>query len=164
MPNKNEENNLDIFFKMIDSIEDDISEMLEGANNQIGGYECIVICFNSLQLYCGQVGIEFSQIEDNYNALKKSKVDGTLWNIDIGFHSANSNEVNKFNKVLEEIENSLEAFEKRCKKNEESFDEWNCVFIMYSCLKRYCDETKTNYAELMSDVLRIQSDFKKKET
>ena len=147
---------------MIDFIEDDISEMLKDANNQVGGYECLVICFNSLHLYCGQVGIEFSQIENNYNAFKESKANGTLWNIDIGFNLANSNEVEQLIKVLEEIENSLEIFEKRCKKNEESFDEWNCVFIMYSCLKKYCDETKTNYAELMGDVLKIQSDFEKK--
>ena len=63
--------------------------------------------------------------------------------------------------VLEEIEDSLAAFEKRCKKTEEIFDEWNCVFIMYSCLRKHCNETKTNYAELVSDVLKIQSDFKK---
>ena len=33
---------------------------------------------------------------------------------------------------------------------------------MYSCLKKYCDETRTNYAELMSDILKIQSDLEKK--
>ena len=63
--------------------------------------------------------------------------------------------------MLEEIENTLAAFEKRCKKTDELFDEWNCVLIMYSCLKKFCDETKTNYEELMNDVSKIQSDIGK---
>jgi len=161
VPSSNEGNNLDIFFRMIDSVEDDISEILDDENNQLSGYECLVICFNSLRLYCEQAGIELSQIKDHYNAVKEDKSDGTFWNFDLGINSENSNEVERFSRVLEEIENSLAAFEKRCKKTEELFDEWNCVFIMYSCLRKYCDKTKTNYAQLMSDVLKIRSDFKK---
>ena len=162
MLNDNGENNLDIFFKMIDSVEDDISEILEDKSNELGGYECLVICFNWLRFYCGQVGIKFSQIEDNYDAFKESKMDGTLLSFDIEKNSANSSEIEGFRKILEDIENSLAIFEQSCEKTEELFDEWNCVFIMYSCLKKYCDETKTNYAELMGDVLKIQSDFEKK--
>lgn len=58
MLDNNEENNLGIFFEMIDSVEDDISEMLKSESNQLGGYECLVICFNCLRLYCEQVEME----------------------------------------------------------------------------------------------------------
>lgn len=161
MPDNNEENNLDSFFKMIDSVEDDISEMLEGENSQLSGYECLVICFNYLRLYCGQIGIKFGQIEDHYNAFKESNREKNILNFNIEPSSGNGNEVEDLSRVLEEVENCLTVFEQRCKKTGESFDAWNCVFIMYSYLKKHCDETKTNYAELMSDVSRIQSDVQK---
>ena len=67
----------------------------------------------------------------------------------------NIGEVEDFTGILGEIETSLAAFEQRCKKTKESFDEWNCVLIMYCYLRKYCDETKTNYAELMNDVLKL---------
>ena len=73
------------------------------------------------------------------------------------------NEVEAFNKMLEGVENTLAAFEKRCKKTEELFDEWNCVFIMYTCLRKYCDKTKINYGELIHNVLKLQSDLEKEE-
>lgn len=113
MPNNNEGHNLGIFFRMIDSIEDDTSEMLEDESSKLGVYECLVICFNYLRLYCGQVGIGFSQIEDHYNAFKESKMDGTFWNFDVRANSTNSNEIQEFDRTLEEIENSLAAFEQR---------------------------------------------------
>ena len=56
----------------------------------------------------------------------------------LGFDSSidlkEHNEIEAFNGMLEGVENTLAAFEKRCKKTEELFDEWNCVFIMYACL------------------------------
>ena len=73
------------------------------------------------------------------------------------------NEVEAFNEMLEGIENTLAAFEKRCKKTEELFDEWTCVFIMYTCLRKYCDKTKINYGDLIHDVLKLQSDLEKEE-
>ena len=42
----NEGNGLGAFFKMIDLIEDDISEMLEDENSELSGYECLIISFN----------------------------------------------------------------------------------------------------------------------
>ena len=57
---------------------------------------------------------------------------------------------------------------KKCKMNGEgifdyetgeSFDEWSCLFFMYNYLRQYCDDTKTNYEELMSDILEIQFNF-----
>ena len=161
MPNNSEESDLNIFFEMIDSIEEDISEILEDESNQIGGYGCLVICFNYLRLYCGQIGIKFSQIEDHYSAFKESKTGDTFLNSDIDPNPAKGDKVKDFSKVLEEIESCLATFEQRCKKTGESFDEWNCVFVLYSCLRKYCGEIKANYAELMSDISRIQSDFKK---
>ena len=75
----------------------------------------------------------------------------------LGFDSSidlkEHNEMKAFNGMLEGVENTLAAFEKRCKKTEELFDEWNCVFIMYTCLRKYCNKTKINYSELIHDVL-----------
>jgi hypothetical protein len=34
---------------------------------------------------------------------------------------------------------------------------------MHTCLRKYCDETKTNYPDLMRDVLKLQSDLEKDE-
>jgi len=158
---KDEKNNLNNFFEMIDLVEDDIAQMLEEESNQLGRYECLVICFNSLKLYCWQVGIKFIQIEDHYHAFRESTIGDNFHDFNIDVNSFNGNEVGEFGRILEEIENTLAAFETRCNQTEESFDEWNCVFIMYSCLRKYCDETATNYLELMNDVKKIQSDFKK---
>ena len=63
----------------------------------------------------------------------------------------------------EGVENTLAVFEKRCKKTDELFDEWNCIFIMYTCLRKYCDKTKINYGELIHNVLKLQSDLEKEE-
>lgn len=158
MSDANEVNNLDLFFEMIDSAEGAIADFLENETNEISSYECLVICFSYLRLYCGQVGIEFNQIEDHFNAVRESKLSSVPSLSDIKVISASDNEVEKISKMLEEIESSLTEFEKRCNKTEELFDEWNCVFIMYSCLRKHCDETKTNYGELMCDVLKVQSD------
>ena len=158
-----EGNNLDAFFEMIDSIEDDISEMLESENSELSGYECLVISFNCLTLFCRQVEIDFSQIEDHFSESEKTQSGenslGFGSNIDLKEH----NEVEAFNGMLEGVENTLAAFEKRCKKTEELFDEWNCVFIMYTCLRKYCDKTKINYGELIHDVLNLQSNLEKEE-
>ena len=163
MPNNSEENNLDSFFEMIDLIEDGISEMLEDETIELGGYECLVICFNYLKLYCGQVGIDFGQIEGYYNEFKENQADKAFLNFDTEFNLKNTNEVEACIQMLEEVENTLAAFEKRCKKTGELFDEWNCVLIMYTCLKGYCNETKTNYIELIDDVLKLQSNLEKDE-
>ena len=54
----------------------------------------------------------------------------------LGFDSSidlkEHNEIEVFNGMLEGVENTLAAFEKRRKKTEELFDEWNCIFIMYA--------------------------------
>jgi hypothetical protein len=156
-----EENNLDAFFEMIDSIEDDISEMLEDENSELNGYECLVISFNCLTLFCRQVEIDFSQIEDHFNESEKTQSGKNSLGFDSSTDLKEYNEVEAFNGILEGVENTLAAFEKRCKKTEELFDEWNCVFIMYTCLRKYCDKTKINYGELIHDVLTLQSNLEK---
>ena len=161
MKNNHEQANLDSFFKVIDSIEDDISEMLEDENTELSGYECLIISINSLTLFCQQIGIDFSQIEDHYSESEKSRSYENLKDCDSNSNLKEHNEIEAFNIVLDEMENTLFLFEERCKKTEELFDEWNCVFIMYSCLRKYCDQIKYNYAEIIEDVLRLQSDIEK---
>ena len=161
MQSDNEEGNLDAFFTVIDSIEDDISEMLEDESNELSGYECLVISFNSLILFCRQVGIDFSQIEDHYGESDENQLYKNSRGFDSGLNLKECNEIEVFNIVLEEMENTLAAFEKRCKKTEELFDEWNCVFIMYACLRKYCDKTKVNYGEIIDDVINLQSNLEK---
>jgi len=156
-----EENNLDAFFEMIDSIEDDISEMLEDENSELNGYECLVISFNCLTLFCRQVEIDFSQIEDHFNESEKTQSGKNSLGFDSSTDLKEYNEVEAFNGILEGVESTLATFEKRCKKTEELFDEWNCVFIMYTCLRKYCDKTKINYGELIHDVLTLQSNLEK---
>jgi hypothetical protein len=158
-----EGNNLDAFFKMIDSIEDDISEMLESENSELSGYECLVISFNCLTLFCRQVEIDFSQIEDHFSESEKTQSGENSLGFGSSIDLKEHNEVEAFNGMLEGVENTLAAFEKRCKKTEELFDEWNCVFIMYACLRKYCDKTKINYGELIHDVLNLQSNLEKEE-
>jgi hypothetical protein len=148
---------------MIDSIEDDISEMLESENSELSGYECLVISFNCLTLFCRQVEIDFSQIEDHFSESEKTQSGENSLGFGSSIDLKEHNEVEAFNGMLEGVENTLAAFEKRCKKTEELFDEWNCVFIMYTCLRKYCDKTKINYGELIHDVLNLQSNLEKEE-
>ena len=158
-----EGNNLDAFFEMIDLIEDDISEMLESGNSELSGYECLIISFNCLTLFCRQVEIDFSQIEDHFSESEKTQPGENSLGFDSSIDLKEYNEVEAFNEMLEGLENTLAAFEKRCKKTEELFDEWNCVFIMYACLRKYCNKTKINYSELIHDVLNLQSNLEKEE-
>ena len=87
----------------------------------------------------------------------------TFWSFDVDINSTKGDEVERFIIMLEEVEKTLAGFEKRCEKTEEKFDEWNCVFIMYTCLRKYCDETKTNYLDLIRDVLKLQSELEEDE-
>ena len=161
MKNNNEQTNLDSFFEVVDSIEGDISEMLEDENSELSGYECLIISINCLTLFCQHIGINFSQIEDHYSESEKSRSYENLKDCDSDSNLKKYNEIEAFNIVLDEMENTLFLFEERCKKTEELFDEWNCVFIMFSCLRKYCDQVKFDYAEIIEDVLRLQSSIEK---
>jgi hypothetical protein len=157
----NEGHNLSAFFKMIDLIEDDISEMLEDENSELSGYECLIISFNCVTLFCRQVEIDFSQIEDHHSESKKNQLDENPLGSDSDQKFKEYSEIETFNLLLEEIENTLTAFENRCKNTGELFDAWNCVFIMYTCLRKYCDKMNVNYVELIGDVVKLQSNLEK---
>ena len=163
MSKNNEDNNLNSFFEMIDSVEDDISEILEDESSELGRHECLLICFNHLWLYCEKTGIVFSQVEENYNAFKESNIDSTILSFDIDAKLAKGNEIDEFVRLLEEVEKGLDIFEQRCEKSAELFDEWSCVFFLYNYLRKYCSETESNYEELMSYILKIQSNNEKNE-
>ena len=79
----------------------------------------------------------------------------TLWVLIVVLIYKEHNQIEAFNGMLEGVENTLGAFEKCCKKTEELFNEWNCVFIMYACLRKYCNKTKINCSELIHDVLNL---------
>ena len=87
--------------------------------------------------------------------------ENSLWVLIVVLIYKEHNQIEAFNGMLEGVENTLAAFEKRCKKTDELFDEWNCVFIMYACLRKYCDKTKVNYGELIDDVSKLQSNLEK---
>ena len=157
----NEGNSLGAFFKMIDLIEDDISEMLEDENSELSGYECLIISFNCLTLLCRQVEINFSQIEDHYSESRKNQFDENPLDFDSDLNLKEYSEIETFNLALEETENTLTTFEKRCKKTGELFDVWNCVLIMYASLRKYCDKANLNYIELIADVVKLQSNLEK---
>ena len=108
-----EENKLDAFFKMIDSIEDDISEMLESENSELSGYECLVISFNCLTLFCRQVEIDFSQIDDHFSESEKTPSGENTLSFDSSIDLKEHGEVEAFNGMLEGVENTLTVFEKR---------------------------------------------------
>ena len=137
--------------------------MLESENSELSGYECLIISFNCLTLFCRQTEIDFSQIEAHFSESEKTQSGENSLGFDSSIDLKEHNEVEAFNGMLEGVENTLAVFEKRCKKTEELFDEWNCVFIMYTCLRKYCDKTKINYGELIHDVSKLQSNIEKEE-
>ena len=47
-----EQSNLDAFFQMFDWVDEDISELNADEENEVGGYECLLIAFNNLRSYC----------------------------------------------------------------------------------------------------------------
>ena len=89
--------------------------------------------------------------------------ENSLWFLIVVLIYKEHNQIEAFNGMLEGVENTLAAFEKRCKKTAALFDEWNCVFIMYACLRKYCNKTIINYRELIHDVLNLQSNLENKE-
>jgi len=70
-------------------------------------------------------------------------------------------EVVNFCKLLEQIDDSFSALEKRCEKSGEVFDEWSCVLIMYSYLRNYCVKEKVDFEKLQEEVSRLHSEMDK---
>lgn len=163
---KNESDNqtpLDNFFHMFDAIEEDIAHAVSDDNEEateIGGYECLFIAFSNLRLYCMGSGVSLKQIEEQYQALKESP--GELGTFAIPEDLDESNEVVSFCKLMEQVEDSLSAFEQRCEKSEEVFDEWNCVFIFYSYLRNYCAKKEVDVENLQQEISELHSEMESK--
>jgi len=157
--------NLDAFFEMFDWVDEDISELNCDDENEVGGYECVFIAFNNLRSYCKQISLDFKQIEDQYQAAgsptsgSPEQSDKSFWNYDQDATFSEMNELAGFSKLLEVIEKSFLEYEKRCEKSGDIFDEWNCVLIMFSFLRKYCEKLKINYTQLQSDISALHPEI-----
>ena len=155
-----EQSNLDAFFQMFDWVDEDISELNADEENEVGGYECLFIAFNNLRSYCKQIGLDFSQIEDQYLAsLNPEQSDETFWDYDLDATYSEIDELAGVCKLLETIETAFSEYEKFCEKSDEIFDEWHCVLIMYSFMRKYCDKLQINYVLLQKEISALQSEM-----
>ena len=157
---------LDSFFDMFDAVEEDISHFTSDDNKEaieIGGYECLFISFSNLRLYCESSGINLEQIGDQYQALKESPADEESDSFVIQNDLVETNEVINFCKLLEQIENSLSALEQRSERSGEPFDEWACVFIMYSYLRNYCVKEEVDFENLQQEITHLHAEMEKDE-
>lgn len=155
-----EKSNLDAFFEMFDWVDEDISEQNEKDEAQMGGYECLFIAFNNLRSYCKQIGLNFSQIEDQYLAsVNPDQSYKTFWDYDQDATYSDLDELAGFYKLLETIEKAFSEYEKFCEKSDEVFDEWHCVLLMYSFMRKYCDNIQIDYALLQKEISALQSEM-----
>ena len=155
-----EKSNLDAFFEMFDWVDEDISEQNEKDEAQMGAYECLFIAFNNLRSYCKQIGLNFSQIEDQYLAsVNPDQSYKTFWDYDQDATYSDLDELAGFYKLLETIEKAFSEYEKFCEKSEEVFDEWHCVLLMYSFMRKYCDNIQIDYALLQKEISALQSEM-----
>ncbi|MBT3923814.1 MAG: hypothetical protein HOF21_14700 [Nitrospina sp.] len=168
--NDNESDNqarLDGFFDMFDSVEDDIADLISDENEkplEIGGYECLIIAFSNMSIYCENVGIPLKQIEGQYEELKKSQTGEDFGAFTVYEALDENNEIVNFCKILERIEDSFSALEKRSEKSGENFDEWTCILIMYSYLRNYCEKEEVDFEMLQKEISRIHSEMDKDES
>ena len=152
--------NLDAFFQMFDWVDEDISELNEDEENEVGSYECLFIAFNNLRSYCKQINLDFYQMEDQYlesvdpkqsdEKFRDQVPDATYSELDV---------LAGFGKLLETIEKAFSEYEKFCEKSDEVFDEWHCVLIMYSLLRKYCDKTGIDYSLLQKEITALQKEM-----
>ena len=157
-----EQSNLDAFFQMFDWVDEDVSEFNSDEENEVSGYECLFIAYNNLRSYCKQIDLDFSQIEDQYQAsINPDQSDETFWEQDLDTTYSEMDELAGFGKLLETIEKGFSEYEKFCDKSDEIFDEWHCVLIMHSFLRKYCDKLEIDYAQLQEDISSLQSEMEK---
>ena len=157
---------LGIFFDMFDAIEEDISQVVSDENeeaSEIGGYECLLIAFSNLRLYCLYSDISLEQIAEQYQALLESPANEEFATFAIPEDLDENNEVVNFCKLLEQIENSFFALEQRCKNSAEVFDEWACVLIMYSYLRNYCVKEEVDFENLQQEISQLHAEMKNEE-
>ena len=161
-PSSEEQSNLNAFFEMFDWVDEDISELNSNEENDVSGYECLFIAFNNLRSYCKQIDLDFSQIEDQYQAsINPDQSDETFWEQDLDATYSEMDELAGFGKLLETIEKGFSEYEKFCDKSDEIFDEWHCVLIMHSFLRKYCDKLEIDYMLLQDDISSLQSEMEK---
>jgi hypothetical protein len=161
-PSSEEQSNLDAFFEMFDWVDEDISELNSNEETEVAGYECLFIAFNNLRSYCIQIDLDFSKIEDQYQAsINPDQSDETFWEQDLDATYSEMDELAGFGKLLETIEKGFLEYEKFCDKSDEIFDEWHCVLIMHSFLRKYCDKLEIDYALLQDDISSLQSEMEK---
>ena len=158
-----EQTNLDAFFEIFDWVDDDVSELNNDDETDISGYECLFIAFNHLRSYCKQINLDFSQIEDQYQAsINPDQSDETFWDQELDATYSEMDELAGFGKLLETIEKGFSEYEKFCKKSDEVFDEWHCVLIMHSFLRKFCDKLEIDYTLLQNDISTLKLEMKKK--
>ena len=161
-PSSEEQSNLDAFFEMFDWVDEDISELNSNEETEVTGYECLFIALNNLRSYCKQIDLDFGQIEDQYQAsINPDQSDETFWEQDLDATYSEMDELAGFGKLLEIIEKGFSEYEKFCEKSDEIFDEWHCVLIMHSFLRKYCDKLEIDYAQLQEDISSLQSEMEK---
>ena len=152
--------NLDAFFEMFDWVDEDISELDEQDENQVGSYECLFIALNNLTSYCKQIDLDFSHIEDQYLAsVNPEQSDETFWDYELDATYSEMDGLAGFCKLFETIEKAFSEYEKFCEKSDEIFDEWHCVLIMYSFLRKYCDKLQIDYNLLQKEISALQSEM-----
>ena len=157
-----EQTNLNAFFEIFDWVDDDVSELNNDEEIDVSGYECLFIAFNHLRSYCKQIALDFSQIEDQYQAsINPDQSDETFWDQELDATYSEMDELAGFGKLLETIEKGFSEYEKFCNKSDEIFDEWHCVLIMHSFLRKFCDKLGIDYTLLQDDISTLQSEMKK---
>ena len=155
-----EQSNLDAFFQMFDWVDEDISDLNEGEENKIGGYECLFIAFNNLRSYCKQINLDFYQMEDQYlESVDPKQSNEKFWDQDMDATYSELDALAGFGKLLETIESAFSEYEKFCEKSDEVFDEWHCVLIMYSFLRKYCDKIGIDYSLLQKEIIALQDEM-----
>ena len=157
---KKDQSNLDIFFQMFDWVDEDISELNEDEENEVGSYECLFIAFNNLHGYCKQINLDLYQIEDQYlESVDPRQSNEKFWDQDMDATYSELDPLAGFGKLLETIENAFSEYEKFCEKSDEVFDEWHCVLIMYSFLRKYCDKTGIGFRLLQKEIMILQDEI-----
>ena len=155
-----DQSNLDTFFQMFDWVDEDISELNEDEENEVGSYECLFIAFNNLRSYCKQINLDFYQMEDQYlESVDPKQSNEKFWDQDMDSIYSELDALEGFGKLLETIENAFSEYEKFCEKSDGIFDEWHCVLIMYSFLRKYCDKIGIGYSLLQSEIMTLQDEM-----
>ena len=152
--------NLEAFFQMFDWVDEDISELNEDEENEVGSYECLFIAFNNLRSYCKQINLDFYQIEDQYlESVDPTQSNEKFWDQDMDATYSELDALAGFGKLLETIEIAFLEYEKFCEKSDEVFDEWHCVLIMYSFLRKHCDKIGIDYSLLKKEIMTLQDEM-----